>query len=115
MNHYPVSAEYTPDGWESPGLAFEDYNRCHTEQHTGRTSKWVPEFALNATQFQIVLMARAWRYVHNCLPFPQNVNWEQLNQAATAKALRGYEIHPGSAGIQFAMQRKHIEAVRRAG
>lgn len=115
MNRYPVSAEYSPDGWESPGIAFEDYTRCHTEQHLGRLPHWVPEFALNTEQLQIVLMARAWRYAHGTAPFPQNTNWERLNEAATARALRGFEIHPAASANQFAKRDKHIEAVQRAG
>jgi hypothetical protein len=118
VNHYPVSATYTPDGWESPGFAYEDYTRAHTEQHLGREPQWVPEFALNANQLQIVLMVRAWHYVYGSnRHFSQNENegWEELNRAATEKALQGHGIKAEAAAEQFAKIGKHIEAVKRAG
>jgi hypothetical protein len=117
LNQYPVSATYTPDGWESPGLAYEDYTRCHKEQHLGRQPQWVPEFALNANQLQIVLMVRAWHYVYGIRQFSQNEKegWEELNRAATEKALRGRVIKAEADAEQFAKIDRHIEAVKRAG
>lgn len=48
MNHeiigssYPVSAEYTPDGWQSHGIAFEDYARMHTQQRLQSAERRLP-------------------------------------------------------------------------
>jgi len=40
--HYPVSARYTPDGWESTGLSFGDYERCHVFQHKQHGERRLP-------------------------------------------------------------------------
>ena len=113
---YPVSAEYSGNGeWESPGVAFEDYGRMHTERHVGRWAGWTPEFATNTEQLRTVLMLRAWRYAHGPVRFPDNANWEELNGAATEKALAGHDIRPGASRKQFEMRDSHIAAVKRAG
>jgi uncharacterized protein (DUF433 family) len=104
---YPVSA--------TSGIAFSDYDRMHTESHKAKPTAWVPPFALNDKQLQAVLLRRAWRYAFHLLPFPENVNREELNRAATGKALKGYAIKPGAPPVQHEMRDRHIAAVRRAG
>jgi hypothetical protein len=46
---YPVSAQYTPEGWSTPGIAFEDYSRMATVQHKqcGERQLPTPTWALN--------------------------------------------------------------------
>lgn len=47
--HYPVSAEFTADGWESPGLDYSDYTRMSTHTHKLDSCRQIetPAWALN--------------------------------------------------------------------
>lgn len=94
-------------------IAFSDYRSMHTETHKVRQD-WIPPFALNDKQLQQVLLHRAWTYAHGGAPFPQIVNVQEINSAATARALKGYVIHK-DAPIQVQMMQTHQTAVRKAG
>ncbi len=105
---FPVSAESK--------IAFEDFSRMHSEYRGKNPTSFVPPFALNDKQLQAVLLRRAWAYVrHGPNVFPDNASREEINRAATAKALKGYAIRENAAPIQHEMRDKHIAAVRRAG
>jgi hypothetical protein len=95
-------------------LSFDDYRSMHT-QHKAAGRCWVPPFAFNERQLRKVLLLRAWRYLVQHGPLPANVSWQKLNEAATTRALRGYEVRPSASKIQHLMCKRHIEAVRRAG
>jgi hypothetical protein len=90
-----------------------------TQSHSSKPAAWVPPFAMYDSQLQKVLLIRAWRYTNGPrrLPIPDlaTINREEINQAATAKALRGYTIRPDAPAIQHQAHAMHLESVRRAG
>jgi hypothetical protein len=97
-------------------IAISDYkNSMHTESHAPKPRGWTAPFALNDAQLQKVLLLRAWRYVHGAAPFPENVNREKINRAATAKARKGHPIRKSASVIQHEMQARHKAAIQRAG
>lgn len=57
-DRFPVSAWKTADGWESTGLAYEDYTRfaTHTHKESGERRLPTPVWALNNNQFAEVLV-----------------------------------------------------------
>ena len=116
---FPVEAHYTAGEIESTGISFDDYSRMQTHRHSSKPAAWVPPFAMNDSQLQKVLLIRAWRYINGPrrLPIPDlaTINREEINQAATAKALRGYTIRPDAPAIQHQAHAMHLESVRRAG
>jgi hypothetical protein len=107
ITRHPVSAE--------SNIAYEDFSRMHRESHAARQSRWVPPFALNDKQLRRVLLVRCWRYVHNQTPVPANLNWKELDRAATAHTLQPHAILPTSPLVQKLMYASHVEAVLRAG
>ena len=64
IEQYPVSATYSPEGWQSPGIAYEDYSRMSTQKRQkpgqGRYLE-TPEWALNNTLLKKLIV----RYVEN--------------------------------------------------
>jgi hypothetical protein len=104
---FPVSA--------ATGISYEDYRSMQTATRGATPVAWVPPFALNNKQLQKVLLFRAWRYAHNSSPVPETINREEINKAATAKALLGYEISRFASPIQHEILAKHRAAVRKAG
>lgn len=95
-------------------IAFSDYNTMHTEQHHANPAAWIPPFALNNKQLQQVLIRRAWHYIHGH-GIPAAADRDKINRAATAKALKGTNLHSDAPAIQHEMVSKHKAAVRKAG
>ena len=59
---------------------------------------------------------RAFRYVRSGIKsLPEEVDWKEIDRAATEKALRGYAIRADAPRLQHEMQERHKQAVRRAG
>src|SRR5882724_11137569 len=55
---YPVSATYSPVGWETPGIAWEDYSRCSTQtrKQSGERRLPTPRWALNDAMLRDLLV-----------------------------------------------------------
>lgn len=104
---FPVSAK--------TGISYEDYRSMQTATRGATPVAWVPPFSLNDKQLQKVLLLRVWRYIRGSRPMPETINREAINKAATAKALRGYEIGKLASAIQHEIVKKHRAAVRKAG
>ncbi|HEY2495434.1 MAG TPA: hypothetical protein VGK24_00060 [Candidatus Angelobacter sp.] len=104
---FPVSA--------ATGISYEDYRSMQTATRGAMPVAWVPPFALNDKKLQKVLLSRAWRYVHGSRPVPETINRDEINKAATARALRGHEINKFASAIQHEIVEKHRAAVRKAG
>jgi hypothetical protein len=108
---YPVNAKN--------GIAFEDYGRMHCQQRSTKPAAWVPPFAMNDAQLQKVLLIRAWKYVHGgrkIIPdIVDSLNRDEINAAATVRALRGHTIRPDAPARQHEAHAMHQESVRRAG
>jgi hypothetical protein len=113
---YPVNA--------TNRISFDDYSRMRCATHGAKPTAFVPPFALNDKQLQRVLLVRAWRFVkgkgggrgtRGSRPIPENIEREEINQVATAKALAGHEIRADAAQIQHEMVEKQKAAVRGAG
>ncbi|HEY2390275.1 MAG TPA: hypothetical protein VGK22_03805 [Candidatus Angelobacter sp.] len=104
---YPVSAKTC--------ITFEDYRSMQTATRCAAPVAFVPPFALNDKQLQRVLLKRAWGYIYGGLPMPEAINREELNEAATAKATRGYAICKTASPIQQEQADRHMAAVSRAG
>src|SRR5260370_36325842 len=69
-------------------LSFSDYrNGCHTERHALRNKRWIPNFSDG--QLRLILLTRAWLYLAQHKPFPENADWKTLNETATKKAVGG--------------------------
>jgi hypothetical protein len=110
QNHYqthPVSVESK--------LSFDDYGRSMSTAHRAEGRAWVPPFATDGRQLKIVLLLRTWRFVHNGVPMPRNLDWHELNRIATERALKGHEIRESAPAIQKQIQEQHKAAVCRAG
>jgi hypothetical protein len=102
------------------GISFDDAQRMQTHRHSSKPAAWVPPFAMNDSQLQKVLLLRAWLYVgrgrsRRKLPDPDSISREEINRAATTKALRGYTIRPDAPAIQHQAHAIHQAAIRRAG
>jgi hypothetical protein len=105
--NYPVNA--------TNGISFDDYGKMHSETHGAKPTAFVPPFALNDKQLQKVLLLRAWKYMHGCGAFPEKVDRDSLNKAATKKALEGYAIGNDAPPIYHRAAAKHRAAVKKAG
>lgn len=46
------------------GIAYNDFERMHVFRRGGNAEQWVPEFANNDTDLQLVLAQSAWDYCH---------------------------------------------------
>lgn len=102
------------------GISFDDAKFMQTQRHKSKPAAWVPPFAMNDSQLQKVLLLRAWLYVgrgrsRRKLPDPDSISRQEINRAATAKALRGYIIRPDAPAVQHQAHAIHQAAVRRAG
>lgn len=102
------------------GISFDDAKRMQTQSRSTKPAAWVPPFAMSDAKLQKVLLVRAWRYVHGSacrklIPHPESINREEINRAATAKALRGYTIRPDAPAIQHQAHAMHQASVRLAG
>ena len=102
------------------GISFDDAKFMQTQRHKSKPAAWVPPFAMNDSQLQKVLLLRAWLYVgrgrsRRKLPDPDSISREEINRAATTKALRGYTIRPDAPAIQHQAHAIHQAAIRRAG
>jgi hypothetical protein len=104
---FPVSAKTS--------ISYEDYRSMQTATRGATAIPWVPPFSLNDKHLQKVLLVRVWRYIRNSRPMPETINREEINKAATAKALCGYKIGKLASAIQHEIVEKHRAAVRKAG
>jgi hypothetical protein len=106
--NYPVNA--------TNGISFDDYSRMQTHTHGEKPAAFVPPFALNDKQLQKVLLLRAWRYAHGgSAAFPEQVDRDSLNKAATKKALEGYTISNAAPPTQHRAAAMHRAVVKKAG
>lgn len=105
---FPASAETS--------IAWTDYGRMHTEFHNANPAAYVPPFALNNSQLKSTLLLRAWHSIGG-KGLPTAPDRDEINRAATAKALRGNRCiaNVGAPSIQREMVKKHAAAVRKAG
>jgi transposase-like protein len=90
MRHpHAVSARYTPTGWDSTGLSFNDYSRCHVTKRSNKGSKHrpIPQWALDDAKTKEVII----RYLEyrNYLPAATDKSYEErlatVNAAATKR------------------------------
>src|SRR5258708_35207598 len=115
--HDPVQAEYTPDGWTSTGIAYEDFRTMHTQPSSVslRARRWIPAFAASNEKLRRVLLHKAWSYIHNGHTAPPH-DWKTVNAAATKKALElfqvGFKQCPAHKRGESAA---HVAAVKHAG
>ena len=96
-------------------LSFDDYTRSMQTQHRAEGRGWVPPFAMNSEQLRRVLLVRVWRYCHNHVPAPQQLDWQQLNKAAQKRVMSYYKIGVSSPTIQKEMHAQHVAAVLKCG
>ena len=99
IEQYPVSAEYTPTGWESPGIAYEDYARMSTQQHkqSGERRLPTPQWAVNDEMLRTLLLhfmeRRAYRGAVAHRKKPTGTPEERMQNAQTTiKAQRPEQI-----------------------
>ena len=79
---------------------------------------WIPPFAANTEQLKRVLLERSAQFVaHGATQrtLVSVVTWRELNELATDKALRGYEIRTDVPAIHHEMQASFKASIQRAG
>jgi hypothetical protein len=70
---------------------------------------------MNAQELRMVLLVRAWQYLHRDGTPPANSDWQEINREATTRALQKHKIRATVPLIQREMRARHVEAVVRAG
>lgn len=121
-----VSARYTPEGWDSTGLAFSDYmSGMHIQRIKGKRNAkmWIPKFANNNEQLRHVIAQAVWQHIHTHGPIPpgliaDRVILEQMcivaDKRRIAKAYTTrYGRKPGD--LTDAMWVRHVGSVQLAG
>lgn len=115
--HHPVHAEYTQEGWASTGVAYEDFGRMHSQERAPlRDRRWIPAFAASNEKLRLVLLHKAWSYIHHNKHTAPPDDWKTVNAAATKKALELFQV-----GFQHCPAHKrhesiaHVAAVKHAG
>lgn len=63
----PVHATYTPDGWQSNGISFDDYERMQSSTHIGNHPR-VPPWSLSDEKTRRVIAERIARSANSKLP-----------------------------------------------
>ena len=86
---YPVSAEFDGEDFSSPGLAFEDYSRCHVQQRkqSGERRLPTPAWALRPDLLRQVIVHFVERRAEFYQPQP-GTERERLTRASQRNAER---------------------------
>lgn len=106
-------AESTGEGLRvTNGIGWDDYERMGTETHKPRNPMWIPPFAASVPKIRKVILYRAWQYCYAGGHLPDKVDWQELNQRATAKAL-AKQISPSASAYEHEILAKHQDSVRR--
>lgn len=115
---YPVSAEYTPGGWTSNGIAYEDRMQTAPSSVPLRHKRWTPAFAASDDKLRRVLLQRAWFYLHgdSGILTSAHDDWKTINDAATKKALERFQTSFQNCPAHKCRESvAHVAAVKRAG
>jgi hypothetical protein len=98
------------------GIDWAESRRVGVQEHKPRCAKWTPPFVYDAEKLKKVLLVRAWQYVYGRFAFSDDVEWEDINLKATARALRyEHQVSKTAPLIQHEIAKCHVNAVKRAG
>jgi hypothetical protein len=96
-------------------MSYGDLTAMHCIRNAPRSQRWIPPFVFSEDQLRRTLLVRAWRYAHLGAPVPAEINLDEIDKAATAKAsLYGKRILADNPK-QREWAETHRNAVQRAG
>ncbi len=108
-------AEYTAEGFQvTEGLDWNDYSRMGVDSRALRNPMWTPPFAASTQKLRKVIVLRAQQYLYGGRgkAMPEKVDWQEVNQRATAKAL-ARQISPSASAYQHQILATHKNSIRR--
>jgi hypothetical protein len=123
-----VSVRYTPTGWDTTGIAYEDFRRMGVVDSSipMRCANNIPEFALSDTQLRLVIQQRAQRHGDGSNQHGKNVHKRAVRRAGSYEAFlagiayRSWRLGQDSVavaeqmGITPSVVRRHLHNMAKA-